>query len=92
MRTVLRSRFSVVEYLKSRDGAPVRLHRSPVFVAQGFVTPPWGPYCYRCPKRLCDGYIACKPVITIDVMLRYREKIRCLNRRMMVVLPALVRV
>lgn len=64
----------------------MRMHW-PRFVVQRFVMPHRGSCCYRCPKRLHDGIIAVELLDTMGIVLRFREKLRCLNRRFMVILP-----
>lgn len=66
----------------------MRMHR-PRFVVQRLVMPPHGPCCYRCPKRLHDGIIAVELLDTMGIVLFFREKLRCLNRRFMVMLPTM---
>lgn len=48
-----------------------------------------GPCCYRYPKRLDDDIIAIELLDTMGIVLRFREKLRCLNRRFMAILPAM---
>lgn len=66
----------------------MRLYRAP-FCVQRFVMPYRGSCCYRYPKRLDDDIIAVELLDTIDIVLRFREKLRCLNRRFMAMLRAM---
>ena len=66
----------------------MRMHR-PRFVVQRLVMPPHASCFYRCPKRLYDGIIAVELLDTMGIVLRLREKLRCLNRRFMVILPTM---
>ena len=42
--------------------------------------PPHTSCSYRCPKRLHDGIIAVELLDTMGIVLRFREKLWCLNR------------
>lgn len=66
----------------------MRMHRAR-FVVQRLVMPPHTSCCYRCPKRVHDGIISFDLLDTMGIVLRFREKFRCLNRQFMVILPTM---